>query len=96
MEDAGYEWDDEKAYSNARKHGVMFEEARLAFDDPKRLIMGDSAHSTGEPRYYCIGRVGEAVITVRFTQRGDKLRIIGAGRWRKGRKLYEKENSLYG
>jgi hypothetical protein len=27
--------------------------------------------------------------TVRFTWRGDRIRIIGAGYWRKGRQAYE-------
>jgi hypothetical protein len=29
---------------------------------------------------------------VRFIQRGDRIRIIGAGYWRKGKQLYEKTN----
>ena len=34
MRDGCFEWDDRKADSNLRKHGVSFEDARLAFDDP--------------------------------------------------------------
>jgi hypothetical protein len=31
-------------------------------------------------------------MTVRFTYGKSKIRIIGAGYWRKGKKIYEKEN----
>ncbi len=47
-----------------------------------------------EARFYCIGRTGRGVLTVRFTYRsGDIIRIFGAGYWRKGRRLYEKRES---
>jgi uncharacterized DUF497 family protein len=46
----------------------------------------------GEQRYFCFGRIDDAVLTVRFTHRDGKIRIIGAGYWRKGRKLYEDAN----
>ena len=41
--------------------------------------------------YYCIGRVGHGVLTVRFTYREDVIRIIGAGYWRGGKKIYEEQ-----
>jgi uncharacterized DUF497 family protein len=31
-----FEWDEEKARANRRKHGVSFEEAKTVFDDPIR------------------------------------------------------------
>ena len=46
-----------------------------------------------EPRYFCIGKVDDRILTVRFVYRNNKIRIIGAGYWRKGRKYYEKEKS---
>lgn len=48
-----------------------------------------------EERFFCIGKVNEGIITVRFTYRHQKIRIFGAGYWRKGRKLYEKQNKIY-
>lgn len=60
-----------------------------AFFDANRLIAEDLEHSIDEPRYYCFGKVGEGVMTVRFTYRMNKIRIIGAGYWRKGKKIYE-------
>ena len=35
------------------------------------------------------------ILTVRFTRRGEAIRIIGAGYWRKGKAIYEKENPLH-
>lgn len=95
-EDVGYEWDDVKEADNVRKHKVDFTLATRAFLDPRRVIRPDLLHSGLEPRYYCIGKVKEGVLTVRFTQRTGRVRIIGAGYWRKGRKIYEKANQIHG
>ena len=85
-----FEWDDEKDSTNRQKHGVSFYEAQKAFFDPHRIIAEDLEHSNFEARYYCFGKVDNEVMTVRFTYREDKIRIIGAGYWRKGRRIYEK------
>ena len=88
-----FEWDHRKDLSNQAKHGVSFEEARRAFEDPNRIIVRDKTHSTStEERYYCIGQVGRGIIMVRFTHRGKRIRIFGAGFWRQGRKVYEERN----
>jgi uncharacterized DUF497 family protein len=92
---ARFEWDPEKDLENRQKHGVAFAEAQFAFLDPDRVIAEDRAHGAGERRYFCMGRVGEGVLTVRFTYREDVIRIFGAGYWRKGKKLYEQENPLH-
>jgi uncharacterized DUF497 family protein len=85
-----FEWDDAKDLANQGKHGVTFEEAQGAFADPRRLIVKDDLHSSAtETRYYCYGKVQDSVLTVRFTLRGDAVRIIGAAHWRKGKRLYE-------
>lgn len=88
-----FEWDDEKDKQNQDKHGVSFAEAQYAFADYHRVILKDHAHSRSEEeRFYCIGKVEEAIMTVRFTFRNDKIRIFGAGYWRKGKKIYEEQN----
>ena len=92
MKKACFEWDDEKDKENQVKHYVPFSLAQQAFLDPHRLIVEDIEHSTEENRYYCIGRVGNGILTVRFTYRGNIIRIYGAGFWRKGRKTYEEQN----
>ena len=91
-----FEWDDAKGRANLRKHGVSFETAQHAFGDPKRIIAEDLEHSQRENRFYCFGRVDDEILTVRFTYREQRIRIIGAGYWRKGKALYEKENQIYG
>jgi uncharacterized DUF497 family protein len=48
-------------------------------------------HSGEEERFYCIGKIDKGILTVRFTYRKDIIRIIGAGFWRKGKKVYESE-----
>ncbi|MDA8083701.1 MAG: BrnT family toxin [Nitrospiraceae bacterium] len=87
-----FEWDAEKDEENQAKHNVPFSSAQHAFLDPKRVIVEDLHHSSEENRFYCVGRVGEGIMTVRFTYRGNIIRIFEAGYWRKGRKIYEDEN----
>ncbi|MDP3188776.1 BrnT family toxin [Limnobacter sp.] len=87
-----FEWDSEKDAENQTKHGVPFSLAQYAFADPCRVIAEDLAHSKTEKRYFCFGVVDGGVLTVRFTYRGDVIRIFGAGYWRKGRTIYESEN----
>lgn len=85
-------WDEAKESANIKKHGVSFRIASRAFLDDKRKIYVDSKHSDEEKRFFCIGKVGNKVLTVRFTYRRNKIRIIGAGYWRKGKEYYEKED----
>ena len=94
MSKVQFEWDEKKNKENITKHGVPFEVAQYAFADPDRVIAEDLGHSEEEKRYYCFGRVGDGIITVRFTYRGKIIRLIGAGYWRKGKKIYEEENKI--
>jgi len=87
-----FEWDSPKDKLNQKKHGLSFALAQLAFLDRNRIILEDLEHSEDEKRYYCLGKVAGGIMTVRFTYRNSKIRIIGAGYWRKGKKIYEKEN----
>ncbi|MEN8155596.1 MAG: BrnT family toxin [Bacteroidota bacterium] len=89
-----FEWDDQKNLENVGKHGVSFFFAQYAFADTSRVILKDLKHSVEENRFYCIGKVGEGIITVRFTYREHRIRIIGAGYWRKGKKIYEEKNKI--
>lgn len=88
-----FQWDEEKNRENQEKHGVSFELAQYAFLDPHRVIAEDLKHSQIEKRYYCFGQVGGGILTVRFTYRGQLIRIIGAGYWRRGKQIYEEENA---
>ncbi len=90
-----FEWDPEKDQSNQNKHGISFILAQYAFADPNRVILEDVTHSTEyEKRYYCLGKVGRGILTVRFTYREHRIRIFGAGYWRKGRRIYEEQNQI--
>lgn len=95
MRKTKFEWDEEKDKENKIKHGVSFVTAQKAFFDPQRVIAEDVAHSSEEDRFYCMGRVNDSIMTVRFTYRGDIIRIYGAGYWRQGRKVYEEQNKIH-
>jgi len=95
MNKTHFEWDEEKDKENQAKHKVSFSLAQQAFLDPHRVIAEDINHSREEERYYCIGRVDDGIMTVRFTYRSNVIRIYGAGYWRKGRRIYEKQNKIY-
>ncbi len=95
MSKTHFEWDEEKDCENQAKHNVSFSLAQEAFLDPHRVIVEDVSHSRGEDRFYCLGRVSHGIMTVRFTHRGNIIRIYGAGYWRKGRRVYEEQNKIY-
>jgi len=90
MNQVQFDWDENKNSENKNKHGVSFYEAQKAFFDLNRVIALDTKNSIKEQRYYCFGLVKDRILTVRFTYRNDFIRIIGAGYWRKGKKIYEK------
>ena len=79
MTKTSFEWDAEKDQANQTKHGVSFSTAQHAFADLRRVIARDETHSESEARFYCFGQVDGGVLTVRFTYRASRIRIIGAG-----------------
>jgi uncharacterized DUF497 family protein len=95
MKKIHFEWNSKKDQENQDKHGVAFATAQYTFVDPDRVIAEGVSHSRTEKRYYCFGKVGDGIMTVRFTYRKGVIRIIGAGYWRKGKKIYEKENKIH-
>jgi len=96
MANTRFDWDTGKEAENQQKHGVSFSRAQHAFADPQRVIAKDITHSQTEERFYCFGEVDGGVLTVRFTYRASVIRIIGAGYWRKGKAIYERENKIHG
>ncbi len=85
-----FEWNESKNAENITKHRLSFYEAQDAFFDKNRVILLDTKHSSNEKRYFCIGKTTKGgITTVRFTIRNSRIRIIGAGYWRKGKKIYE-------
>ena len=94
MSKTRFEWNRTKDAENREKHGVAFSLAQYAFADPYRVIAEDLNHSEGEKRYFCFGAVEGGILTVSFTYRGGVIRIFGAGYWRKGKAIYERENQI--
>ena len=91
IESGSFIWDSRKEKVNKAKHRVDFVLAAQVFADIRRKIFVDEKHSNKEERYFCVGKVGNRILTVRFTYRDKKIRIIGAGYWRKGRNYYEEK-----
>jgi uncharacterized protein len=80
MQDADFEWDDDKAARNFVRHGVSFERARLAFADPCGVGEVDDREDYGEERFTLVGMVEGTLIFVAYTERGQRVRIISARR----------------
>lgn len=91
-----FDWDPSTDLLNQLKHRVSFHEAQFAFADPQRVIAEDVSHSRAEERrYYCFGRIDQGILTVRITWRDGIIRIIGAGYWRRGKRIYEQQNPIH-
>jgi len=88
-----FEWDEAKAESNHRKHGVSFDLAAEVFDDPYAVAEQDRVED-GEPRWQTIGMVeGVVVLLVGHTvQEGESDEII---RSITARKATRKERERY-
>lgn len=86
-----FEWDDEKARANIKKHGIDFETAARVFADENRLEIYDEVHSETEDRYITIGMIGNVacVVMVVYTERGEAVRLISA------RKATSQERRMY-
>ena len=90
-----FAWDPKKAASNRKKHGVSFEEAMKVFDDPDRKVDLDLVHSGPvEIRKIVIGTSDFGnKLTVIYTERKDKTRIISARKaTKRNRTEYERAN----
>lgn len=72
-----FEWDEEKAEQNLKKHGVLFETAAKVFLDENRIEIYDEAHSVDEDRYITIGLAGDVLFVV-YTERRPRIRLISA------------------
>jgi uncharacterized protein len=72
-----FEWDEDKAATNLKKHKVSFEEAKTIFNDEFSLTTGDPDHSADEDRFIDIGtsEQGQLLVVV-YTEREKRIRII--------------------
>ena len=74
-----FEWDQEKAEANLKKHSVSFAEAVTAFGDPLSLVMLDPDHSEGEQRFIVLGMsIRDRLLVVSYADRPPRTRIISA------------------
>ncbi len=96
-----YEWDEEKAALNYRKHRISFLKAEAVFQDPFVVTIADSEHSRDEEREISLGLSGIAPVLVvvhtrRMTFEGEKTRIISARRAnRREQMVYFKKRSQH-
>ena len=85
-----FEWDDEKAVANLKKHGVSFGEATEVFYDPNALEGYDQEHSENENRFFIIGLSSRRLLFVVYGELiREVVRIISA------RKAVQKEQQAY-
>jgi len=76
-----FEWDQDKARVNLRKHKVSFDEAVTVFYDPLAATFDDLDHSRRERRFLTIGYSSHRrLLVVCHTERRDAVRLISARR----------------
>jgi uncharacterized DUF497 family protein len=87
-----FEWYERKASTNARKHGVTFEEARSVFVDERARLIGDPDHSEEEDRFVLLGLSNSLrllLVCHCYREEGNTIRIISA------RKATKRECEFY-
>ena len=87
-----FEWNQTKARSNLKKHGISFEEGQTVFYDEYARQFFDEDHSSGEERFIMLGMSNRSrVLVVCHCERssGNVIRIISA------RKATSKERAFY-
>ncbi|MBC8264859.1 MAG: BrnT family toxin [Anaerolineales bacterium] len=85
-----FEWDEEKAKANLKKHCVSFDEATTVLGDPFSITILDPDHSADEQRYVDVGSSDKGrILVVVYTERWANIRIISC------RKAMPSERRLY-
>jgi uncharacterized protein len=78
MDGDDFEWDERKAAINLRRHKVSFLSARGVFSDAFALIEEDLSEDYDEERFIAIGMADDVLLTVVYTERNERIRIISA------------------
>jgi uncharacterized protein len=73
-----FDWDERKAVTNRRDHGVTFHQATKAFRDPRAVETIDDREDYGEERINLRGMCDGVILRVTYTERGNRIRIISA------------------
>jgi len=92
MEQLRFEWNEDKAKGNLRKHKVSFEEAKTVFYDENARLIPDPEHSEQEERFILMGmstRLKMLVVCHCYRESEEVIRIISA------RKATKQEASFY-
>lgn len=92
MADLEFTWDEAKARSNAKKHGVSFDEAQSAFSDERARVIDDPDHSDDEDRFILLGMSSKPrilIVVYAYRDKESQIRIISA------RKATPQERALY-
>ena len=76
-----FEWDERKAITNAKKHGVSFDEAKSVFVDERAKLIDDPDHSEDEERFVLLGLSSALrllLVCHCYRSEGNVIRIISA------------------
>lgn len=94
MDALHFEWDEEKAKANLKKHGIGFEEAKSVFLDDHAKMIPDPDHSISEERFVLLGYSSSLrllVVCHCYRAEGRTIRIISARKATRGEaKIYER------
>lgn len=88
-----FEWNQKKAASNLKTHGISFDEATSVFGDILAMNMPDPDHSEGEQRFLVLGMsAASRLVVVSYAERPPRTRIISARlATKRERRKYENE-----
>ena len=86
-----FEWDEDKAKTNLKKHRVSFDDAAAVFVDPSSITVHDHDRSADEQRFIDIGSSEkDRVLVVVYTERGSNIRLVSCRKATPSeRKFYE-------
>jgi uncharacterized DUF497 family protein len=87
-----FTWDETKARSNAKKHGVSFDEAQSVFSDERARVIDDPDHSDDEDRFILLGMSSKPrvlIVVYAYRDKAAQIRLISA------RKATPQERALY-
>jgi uncharacterized protein len=80
MNDDTFEWDDDKAAENWRRHGVTFVQAARATRDPFAFEWIDEREELRRGAYQPARNVRGVILHITYAERGERTRIISARR----------------
>lgn len=91
-----FEWNDDKAAINRRKHGIAFSDAKQVFNDPF-AIAGQDHIESGERRWQIIGMIERVIVvlvayTVEEEGQDEVIRLISARRANRKERIHYEQN----